>query len=43
VSDGTAWKLFFTAWPEAAARAACRIEGRVALAEPLLRARAIVV
>jgi hypothetical protein len=37
-----AWRLFFNALPEALARAAIGLSGDVALAEPLMRARSVV-
>ena len=43
MSDDTAWKLLFNALTEPAIKAALVIEGRADLAEPLLRARSIVV
>jgi uncharacterized protein (TIGR03083 family) len=43
ISDDTAWKLFFNALSEREARASLVVEGRADLAEPLVRARAIVV
>jgi hypothetical protein len=41
--DDLAWKLLFNALPEAEAAAALRIEGKPELAEPLLRARSVIV
>jgi hypothetical protein len=41
--DDLAWKLLFNALPEAEATAALRIEGKPELAEPLLRARSVIV
>jgi uncharacterized protein (TIGR03083 family) len=41
--DGTAWKLLFNALPADAVRSSVRVEGDAALAEPLLRARSVIV
>ena len=43
VADDDAWKLLFNALPAATAASAVRIEGRRDLAEPLLRARSVIV
>jgi hypothetical protein len=43
VARDLAWKLLFNALPEAEATAALRIEGKPELAEPLLRARSVIV
>ena len=42
-SDDTAWKLLFNALPAADAARLTQIEGRTDLAQPLLRARSIVI
>ena len=43
LSDDVAWKLLFNALPDREARSALVVEGQVELAEPLLKARSIVV
>jgi hypothetical protein len=43
LSDDVTWKLLFNALPETQAAAAIRVEGSPALAEPLLRARSVIV
>ena len=43
MSDDDAWRLLFNALKGDAARAAVQIEGRAELAEPLLRARSVIV
>ena len=43
LSDDAAWKLLFNALSQAEAAAAVRVEGRVELAAPLLRARSVIV
>jgi uncharacterized protein (TIGR03083 family) len=43
LADEAAWRLLFNAMDERAARAAVAVEGRRALAEPLLRARSVIV
>jgi uncharacterized protein (TIGR03083 family) len=43
LSDDVTWKLLFNALPETQAAAAIRVEGSSALAEPLLRARSVIV
>lgn len=43
LSDQAAWRLLFNALDGAAAAASVRVEGRPELAEPLLRARSVVV
>jgi uncharacterized protein (TIGR03083 family) len=43
LSDDMTWKLLFNALPEPQAAAAIRVEGSSALAEPLLRARSVIV
>lgn len=43
VDADAAWRLFFNALPPDAARARVTIEGGAALAEPLLRARSVMV
>jgi hypothetical protein len=43
IADNDGWKLLFNALPAAAASAAVHVEGRPDLAEPLLRARSVIV
>ena len=43
LSDETAWRLLFHALPEDSGREAVNVEGDLSLAEPLLRARAVIV
>ena len=43
MADETAWRLLFNALPPSAARDLIRLEGDPALAEPLIRARAVIV
>lgn len=43
IQDDTAWRLLFNALPPPDAAAAMQVEGRQALAEPLVRARSVIV
>jgi hypothetical protein len=43
LSDDVAWRLLFHALPAADAAQQMVVSGRTALAEPLLRARAVIV